>query len=109
MAAVEEETRKGLRVNLPAGIPVLTRNILSCMNEQILTHLQKLVDQLGPGLWLELDDAAFRGFFGGALQEGSPAVAAATRFARQNDATFVFDAKLGTAKFGRAYFKQDGN
>jgi hypothetical protein len=79
------------------------------MNEQALAHLSMMVDQLGPGLWLQLDDAAFRGLFGGALQEGSPTVAAATRFAQQNDAIFVFDAKLGTAKFSRAHFKLDGN
>ena len=66
-----------------------------------LNQLRKVVDLVGPGLWLELDKAAFPAVFGGEIGNESAEVEAA-RFAGANGCCFVSDGK--TAKFGRAYY-----
>ena len=66
-------------------------------------HIRNILDLLGPGLWLEMDKAAFPTFFGGDIGRESAKVEAA-RFAKDNRCCFISDGQ--TAKFGRAYSKE---
>ena len=56
--------------------------------EQPLDRLKKILDLLGPGLWLELDQAAFPTFFDGDLGK-KPAEASAKKFANCMDAPLL--------------------
>ena len=68
-----------------------------------LDHLKKILDLLGPGIFLELDHAAFPRFFSGDIGRESAEVEA-SRFAKENKCFFSSDGHR--AKFGRAYPKK---
>lgn len=70
--------------------------------EQPLDRLKKILDLLGPGLWLELDQAAFPTFFDGDLGNKS-AEASAKKFSELHGCSVVINSK--SARFSRAYAK----
>ena len=70
--------------------------------EAPLNHLQKILDLLGPGLFLEIDKAALPKFFGGDIGREAAEIEA-RRFAERSECFFSSDGN--TAKFGRAYVK----
>ena len=71
--------------------------------EAPIDHLQKILDLLGPGLWLELDQDAFSRYFGGDLSRKTAEVEA-QRLAKRNHCTIKIS---GThVRIGRAYFKK---
>ena len=73
--------------------------------EKPLDRLAQILDLLGPGLSLELNASIFPIFFDGDIGKESSEIEA-RRFAEKNNCCFVSDGK--TAKFGRAYNKDDG-
>jgi hypothetical protein len=64
-------------------------------------ELRKMVAQLGPGMWLELDDEAMTRFFG----TNENALTAAKAFADEERCVFICD-QDGKFRFGRYYFKR---
>ena len=66
-------------------------------------HLQKILDLLTGGLWLEMDQGVFPYYFGGDIGRESAEVEA-KRFAESQGCCFLSDGK--TVKFGRAYPKR---
>lgn len=70
--------------------------------EQPLDRLKKILDLLGPGLWLELDQAAFSIFFGGELGNEIAEVPA-QKLAELHGCAVALGPK--SARFSRAYAK----
>lgn len=70
--------------------------------EPPLNHLQKILDLLGPGLFLEIDKSAFPRLFGGDIGTEAAEIEA-RRFAERSECFFSSDGSV--AKFGRAYAK----
>jgi hypothetical protein len=75
------------------------------------SHLRKIVDLLGPGMWLELDRVAFAYFFGiqldNSVDERNQAFAAAQEWASEQRAVCIPDETDLRVRFGRAYFKHN--
>ena len=71
-----------------------------------LDRLQKLLDLLGPGLFLEMDKAAFSIFFDGNIGLKTAEIEA-KRFAMSRGCCFFSNGDK--VKFGRAYPKLDGD
>lgn len=65
-----------------------------------LDHLREILERLGPGLFLQLDRAAFPRFFDGDIGRESAEIEA-SQFAKANGCVFSSDGKVAT--FGRAY------
>jgi hypothetical protein len=70
------------------------------MTEPALENLRSILDRLGPGAWLHVDDRWLSACFG---EEGPQA---ADRFAKAHHCSFIPDGDVG-GRFGRAYFKKD--
>lgn len=68
--------------------------------ERSLKRLEQILDLLGPGLFLQMDKAAFPQFFGGEIGRETAEVRA-DRFAREHHCSFASDGDV--AIFGRAY------
>lgn len=68
--------------------------------EKPTEHLKRILELLGPNLFLEMDAAAFPRFFGGEIGRESAEIEA-MKLADENDCSFRSDGK--TARFGRAY------
>jgi hypothetical protein len=72
------------------------------MSEQALSELQGLVDRLGPGMWLVLDELAVERYFGRTFRE---AFGIARAFAEMNSCTFRREGGKRAIRFGRAYYR----
>ena len=72
------------------------------MSEQALSELQGLVDRLGPGMWLVLDEAAVERYFGRAFRE---AFGIARAFAEMNNCTFQREGGKRAIRLGRDYYR----
>jgi hypothetical protein len=66
-----------------------------------LSHLEKILALLGPGLSLEIDRLGFSQFFGGEIGQES-AEAAAKIFAESQQCSFISSKNSG--RFIRAYY-----
>jgi hypothetical protein len=74
-----------------------------------LARLQRLLDLLGPGLWLTVDRTAFRRLFGYDIDgpNGPAGIKAAKDFARDCGCTFLFDADRYEIRFSRVSVKRE--
>ncbi len=72
--------------------------------EQGLANLKEILDRLGPGAWLRIDDRWLIRLFD---SEIDVAFDAATEFAKRNHCTLRYDQEKGIGEFGRAYFQPD--
>ena len=70
------------------------------MTAKALQNLETITDLLGPGMWLQLDEAQLKRCFG-----ASDPVTAASAFAKESGCVFLRDRKRPAGRFGRAYFK----
>jgi hypothetical protein len=72
-------------------------------------RLAKIIDLLGPGMWLELDHNIFPMFFGyqldGSEKDREPGIGEARAFASALGAAFLPDRTKNTVRMGRAYFR----
>ena len=78
------------------------------MSEQ-LSELQGLMDRLGPGMWLVLDEVAVERYFGRAFRD---AYGIARAFAEINNCTFQREGgkraiRLGRPIIGRPCYERD--
>jgi hypothetical protein len=67
--------------------------------EQSLLRLKEILDRLGPGAWLQIDDRWISHLFSGSLE-------AAKEFARENHCAFRYNKESRFGEFGRAYSKK---
>ena len=74
------------------------------MEDLPLVRVQRLLDLLGPGLWLTVDRSAFKRLFGHDIDPRG--LKAAKDFARDCGCTFEFNADKGEIRFGSARTKQ---
>jgi hypothetical protein len=72
------------------------------MSEQALSELQGMVDHLGPGMWLVLDELAVERYFGRTFRD---AFGIARAFAEMNNCTFQREGGKRAIRFGRAYYR----
>jgi hypothetical protein len=72
------------------------------MSEQTLSQLQGMVDRLGPGMWLVLDEAAVERYFGRSFRD---AFGIARAFAEMNNCTFQREGGKRAIRLGRAYYR----
>ncbi len=76
--------------------------------EQTRTQLSTILDQLGPGMWLRVDDRFLSAAFGKKDKSTE-----AERFAKDNNCSFQYETGHahgdGTGVFGRAYTKEPSN
>jgi hypothetical protein len=70
------------------------------MSAKALEDLEAITDLLGPGLWLQVDEATLERYFG-----ITDPVAGATAFAKKNGCVFLPGRRGRDGRFGRAYFK----
>ena len=76
------------------------------MTDHARDDLKGILDRLGPNMWLVLDEVSLERIFG---TTGLAAVQAAAHAAEQHDCLFIPDQEGHSGRFGRAYFKSDGN
>ena len=75
------------------------------MNHKALDNLLEIVDRLGPDMWLVLDEGAIERHFG----YGPAARDLVSAFAERSGCILVRDdGKPAEVKFGRAYYKAEG-
>ena len=72
------------------------------MSKQALSELQTLVDRLGPGMWLVLDEVAVERYFGRTFHE---AYGIARAFAETNCCIFKREDGKRSIRLGRAYYR----
>ena len=74
-----------------------------------LARLQRLLDLLGPGLWLTVDRKAFKHLFGHDMDgpTGPAGIKTAQDFAKDCGCTFLFDADKYEIRFGRTATKRE--
>ena len=74
-------------------------------------RLGRIVDLLGPNMWLELDRVSFPAFFGRKLdataEEREEGFAEARAFAHDRGAVFIGDALKKIGRFGRPFVKKN--
>jgi hypothetical protein len=77
--------------------------------ESSLSRLKIILDQLGPGAWLHLDDRWMMRLFGfvDVGPEKNAGIDAATDFARRNGCAFRYEEDTQMGVFRRALFKRD--
>lgn len=68
--------------------------------EKALESLTRMTDELGPNLWVDLDEVAVGRYFG----NGEAGLDAARVFAKENGCAMVV--KGGAVRLGRAYYKR---
>jgi hypothetical protein len=71
------------------------------MSEQALDELQAMIDRLGPGMWLVLDEPAVERCFGRTFRE---AFGIARAFAQTNNCVFKREGGKRGIRIGRAYY-----
>jgi hypothetical protein len=79
------------------------------MEKLPLARFQRLIDLLGPGIWVTVDRVGFKGLFGHDL-DGPTAPAGlklAKDFAKDCGCSFIFDADRYEVRFLRAYSKRE--
>ena len=79
--------------------------------EQSLADLKAILNHLGPGAWLHIDDRWMEHAFG---LDKKAAAQAAKNFAQSNQCVFRYEPDAGGSGegvgiFGREYFKEDGD
>jgi hypothetical protein len=77
---------------------------LPCMSAKALADLETITDLLGPGMWLQVDQAHLARCFG-----VSDPMTAAAAFAKETGCVFLPDRRGRAGRFGRTYFKKSAS
>lgn len=77
--------------------------------EDNLSRFSEMLDRLGPGLWLHVDDVNIKALFQPADSVGIDdlTIRTAEEFAAERDCAFRYERKNECGVFGRAYSKSD--